>query len=111
MKNHDAVLWREALFTHRVKCYNMGTYGIPQVAPSGARVIPPVRALKLLRNTVKQIDERNVRVCVNGSQQTQGIDFQESFAAELLGMTFNFFIALACWFYMDIYHLDISNCF
>ena len=74
-------------------------------------MIPPVRALKLLRNTVKQIDERKVRVCVNGSQQTQGIDFQESFAAALLGMTFNLFIAVACWFSMDVYHLDISNCF
>ena len=45
MKNHDAALWREALYTHLVKCYNMGTYGIPQVAPSGARVIAPVRTL------------------------------------------------------------------
>ena len=111
MQNHDDGLRREALYSHLVKCYNMGTYGIPQVAPPGARVIPPVRALKLLRNTLKQIDERKVRVCVNGSQQTQGIDFQESFAAALLGMTFNLFIALACWFSMDVYHLDISNCF
>ena len=95
MQNHDAGLWKEALYSHLVKCYNMGTYGIPQVPPPGARVIPPVRTLKLLRNTVKQIDERKVRVCVNGSQQTQGIDFQESFAAALLGMTFNLFIALA----------------
>lgn len=111
IKSHDAGLWRQALYTHLVKCYNMGTYGIPQVAPPGARVIPPVRALKLLRNTVKQIDERKVRVCVNGSQQTQGVEFQESFAAALLGMTFNLFITLACWFHMDVYHLDTSNCF
>ena len=52
-----------------------------------------------------------MRVCVNGSKQVQGVDYQESFASALLGITFNLFIAISCWFGMEVYHLDISNCF
>ena len=111
MKRAEKPLWINSLYDHLEKCYINGTYSIPNIPPPGARVIPPVRALKHLHNVVKQIDERKVRVCVNGSKQIQGLDYQESYAAALLKITLNLFIAICCWFQMYIYHLNISNCF
>ena len=60
MKTPEGLLWIQALHDHLEKCYINGTYGIRQEPPSGARVIPPVIALKHLHNVVKQIDERNI---------------------------------------------------
>ena len=105
------LLWLKTLYDHLEKCYRNEMYRIPQEPPPGVRKIPPVIVLNHLLNIMKQIDGRKIRVCVNGSKQIQGIEYQESFASALLGLTINLFIAIACWLGMDVYHLDISNCF
>ena len=107
----ERLLWLKALFDHLEKCYRNGTYGLPQVPSTDVKMITPVIDLKHVLNVVKHIVERKVRVCANGSKKIQGIDYQESFASALLGLTFNLSIVICCWFVMLVYHLDISNCF
>ena len=111
LKSPDKLKWLKALYDHLEKCYHNGTYGIPRTPPPGVSVIPPVIVLKHLLNVVKQMDERKIRVCCNGSKQIQGIDYEESFASALLAITMSLFFAVVGSLAMDVYHLDISNCF
>jgi hypothetical protein len=101
--------WLAALFSHLDNCHSIGTFGPPTLPPQNVTVLPAVLVLKHVLNTNKQIDERKVRLCVNGSFQRKGIDYQESFAPTILAISIKVFIAIALHLRCDLYHIDISN--
>jgi hypothetical protein len=70
--------WIEGFFKHLDSIYSLGTFGCPTIPSKDAVVLPAVLVLKLLINTLKQIDNHKVRICVNGSHQVQGRDYEES---------------------------------
>ena len=103
--------WLEACFNHLDSCHAIGTFGFPDFPPSGVTTIPAVVVLKHVTNSSKQISERKIRVCVDGSRQVKGIDFTESFAATILAMSIKIFIAVCMHLALLIYHVDVSNAF
>jgi hypothetical protein len=76
--------WRESLFTHLSSCYSLGTYGCPTIPPPGATILPAVIVLKPVLTQLKQATARKTRICVNGSVQSQGRDYEESYTPTLL---------------------------
>jgi Reverse transcriptase (RNA-dependent DNA polymerase) len=111
MKSPHRGEWLAALFMHLDSCHAIGTFGAPTLPPHGVTVLPAVLVLKHVVNSAKQVDERKVRLCVNGSYQVKGIDYTESFAPTILAMSIKVFLAIAMYMQYDIYHLDISNAF
>ena len=103
--------WLAALFSHLDNCHSIGTYGPRTIPPDNVTTLPAVLVLKHVINTNKQIDERKVRLCVNGSFQQKGIDYQESFAPTILAISIKVFIAVALHLRCELYHIDISNAF
>jgi hypothetical protein len=89
--------WRESLFGHLASCYSMGTYGCPTIPPPGATILPAVIVLKLVLTQLKQAAVRKTRVCVNGSVQIQGRDYEESYTPTLLAPSTKILIAVTCY--------------
>jgi hypothetical protein len=50
-------------------------------------------------------------MCANGSNQIQGLDYDESYAPAILGTTLRIQIALSISLCLPMWHLDISNAF
>jgi hypothetical protein len=89
--------WRESLFGHLASCYSMGTYGCPTIPPPGATILPAVIVLILVLTQLKQADVRKTQVCVNGSVQIQGRDYEESYTPTLLAPSTKILMAVACY--------------
>ena len=81
--------WTAALFHHLDNCHSIGTFGAPGLPPHDATLLPAVLVLKHVVNSAKQINDRKVRLCVNGSYQIKGVDYTESFAPRILTMSIN----------------------
>jgi hypothetical protein len=77
-------------------CYSMGTYGCPTIPPPGATILPTVIVLQLVFTQLKQAAVRKTRVCVNGSVQIQGRDYEESYTPMSLAPLTKILIAVAC---------------
>jgi hypothetical protein len=103
--------WRESLFTHLSSCYSVGTYGCPTIPPPGATILPAVIVLRLVLTQLKQATARKRRICVNGSVQIQGRDYEESFMPTLLAPSTKILIAVACYLNWQLYHFDVHNAF
>jgi hypothetical protein len=104
--------WRESLFNHLSSCYSMGTYGCPTIPPPGATILPAVIVLKLVLNQLKQAAARKTsRICVNGSVQIQGRDYEESYTPILLAPLTKILIAIACYLNWQLFHFDVHNAF
>jgi hypothetical protein len=103
--------WIEAMFKHLDSCYAIGTFRPPQIPPANVTVLPAVIVLKVVINAVKQINAHKVRVCVHGSHQEQGRDFEESFAHTVHGQSIKICVAIACYLAWLIFHFDIHNAF
>jgi hypothetical protein len=97
--------------THLSSCYDLGTYGCPQLPPPGATVLPAVVVLKLVLNRLKQEAAHKIRVCVHGGHQIQGRDYEESYAHPILSPSLKIIIAVSCCLQMKVYHFDIHNAF
>ena len=76
--------WIEGFFKHFDSCYALGTFGCPHLPPHGATILPAVVILKMVINTLKQVNAHKVRVCCHGGHQQRGCDFDESFANTVL---------------------------
>ena len=104
--------WTAALFSHLDNCHSIGTFGPPSVPPHDVTLLPAVLVLKHVLNTAKQINDRKVRLCVNGSFQIKGVDYTESFTPTILAMFIKVLLAtIGTYLHYDFYHLDISNAF
>jgi hypothetical protein len=104
--------WRESLFSHLARCYSMGTYGCPTIPPPGAMILPAVIVLKLVLTQLKQATLRKTRVCVNGSVQIQGRDYEESYTPTLLlAPSTKILLAVACYLDWQLFHFDVHNAF
>ena len=101
--------WLHGFFTHLSSCYDLGTYGCPQLPPPGATVLPAVVVLKLVLNRLKQEAAHKIRVCVHGGHQIQGRDYEESYAHTILSPSLKIIIAVSCCLTMKVYHFDIHN--
>ena len=114
---HEAMkgpFWEEcnaALFCHLHKFHSIETFGAPGLPPHDATLLPAVLVLKHVVNSAKQINDRKVRLCVNGSYQVKGVDYTESFAPTILAMSIKVFLAIGTYMHYNFYHLDISNAF
>jgi hypothetical protein len=89
----------------------MGTYGCPTIPPPGATILPAVIVLKLVLNQLKQAAARKTRICVNGSVQIQGRDYEESYTPTLLAPSTKILIAIACYRNWQLFHFDVHNAF
>jgi hypothetical protein len=103
--------WKESLFNHLSSCYSMGTNRCPTIPPPGATILPAVIVLKLVLNQLKQAAARKTRVCVNGSVQIQGQDYEESYTPTLLAPSTKILIAIACYLDWELFHFDVHNAF
>ncbi len=103
--------WLAALFSHLDNCHQIGTYGAPSIPRHEVTVLPTVLVLKHVINSNKQVDERKVHLCVNGSFQCQEIENDESFACTILAISIKVFIAVALHLNCTLYHIDSSNAF
>jgi hypothetical protein len=101
----------DALFGHFASCYSMGTYGCPMIPPPGATILPAVIVLKLVLTQLKQAAVRKTRVCVNGSVQIQGRDYEESYTPTLLAPSTKILISVACYLNWRLFHFDVHNAF
>ena len=113
MKGPFKKQWLQGLFKHLNNCHNIGTYGLPAFPPPGVTVIDAVLAIMHKLDSAGWLLEHKVRCCVNGSQQVQGLDYDESYAATILAMSCRILIALCCGLppSYGAYHFDISNAF
>ena len=87
MKSPYKAKWLTSLFNHLDSCLTYGTYGtygLPGFPPSGVTVLPGVLALRNKMNELGQLEKRQVRWCMNGSMQIQGLDYEESYAPTVM---------------------------
>ena len=103
--------WLQGLFKHLNSCLNYGTYGLPQRPPKGVTILDTVLALRNKLDEYNRLDERKVRMCANGSQQSQGIDYDEAYAPAILSITIRVEIALCNHLGLPMWHIDVSNAF
>jgi hypothetical protein len=89
----------------------MGTYGCPTIPPPGATILPAVIVLKLVLNQLKQAAMRKTRICVNGSVQIQGRDYEKPYTPTLLAPSTKILIAVACYLNWQLFHFDVHNAF
>jgi hypothetical protein len=89
----------------------MGTYGCPTIPPPGATILPAVVVLKLVLTQLEQAAVRKTRICVNGSVQIQGHDYEESYTPTLLAPSTKILIAVACYLKWQLFHFDVHNAF
>jgi hypothetical protein len=89
----------------------MGTYGCPTIPPPGATILPAVIVLKLVLTHLKQAAACKTRICVNGSVQIQGRDYEELYTPTLLAPSTKILIAVACYVSWQLYHFDVHNAF
>jgi hypothetical protein len=103
--------WRESLFGHITSCYSLGTYGCPTIPPPGSTILPAVIVLKLVLTQLKQAAVRKTQICVNGSVQIQGREYEESYTSALLALSTKILIAVACYLDWQLFHFDVHNAF
>jgi hypothetical protein len=60
---------------------------------------------------LKQATAPKTRICVNGSVQIQGRDYEESYTPTLLAPSTKILIAVACYLNWQLYHFDVHNAF
>ena len=114
MKRPHKKEWIEALFKHLDSNNEYGSFGIPQIPPPDVTVLNLVLALKHKLDKFAHLIERKVHLCVNGSQQIEGLDYEESYAPTVLAMSIWIVVACACEYLylgLTLWHLDISNAF
>ncbi len=63
--------------------------------------IPPTEPAFILKS----------RLTIDGSEQREGVDFWESFAATAKGVTFRVLMIISLLLRMSVHHLDVSNAF
>jgi hypothetical protein len=56
--------WIEAMYKNLGSCYAVSTFGPPCIPPAGVTVLPAVIVLKMIINTVKQINAHKVRIWI-----------------------------------------------
>jgi hypothetical protein len=84
---------------------------MPYDPPPGATILPVVIVLKLVLNQLKQAAARKTRICLNGSVQIQGRDYEESYTPTLLAPSTKTIIAVACYLTWQLFHFDVHNAF
>jgi hypothetical protein len=106
--------WKEALFSHLDSNDSYGSFGPPSVPPSDVTVLDAVLALKHKLDELGRLDERKVRMCVNGSQQVEGIDYSDSYAPTVSATAMRIMIAITAKLShlgVSLWHSDIKNAF
>jgi hypothetical protein len=73
--------------------------------------LPAVIVLKLVLNQLKQAAMQKTRICVNGSVQIQGRDYEESYTPSLLAPSTKILIAVAYYLNWQLFHFDVHNAF
>jgi hypothetical protein len=111
MKSPYKHKWLDGLFKHLNGCLQYGTYGMPQIPPADVIVLPTMLALRNKLDSQSRLDECKVCMCVNGSQQIQGLDYDESYAPAILGTTLCIQISLSILLGLPMWHMDVSNAF
>jgi hypothetical protein len=78
------------LFKHLDSNDEYGTLGGPTVPPLDVLVLDPAIAIK------HKLVAQKTRLCSNGSQQVQGIDYEESYAPTVLPSLIRTVVAVVC---------------
>jgi hypothetical protein len=103
--------WIEGFFKHLDSCYSLGTFGCPTLPSKDAMVLSAVLVLKLVINTLKQIDNHEVRICVNGGHHVQGRDYIKSYTHTILAQLLKTCVTVGCYLGWQFFHFDVHNAF
>jgi len=82
--------------------------------PVDVMVLDPMLALKHKLDEFLHLVERKVQLCVNSSQQIEGLDYDESYAPTILAASICILVVVACEYTyvgVQLYHIDIKNAF
>jgi len=77
-------------------------------------VLDPVIAVKHKLDEFLCLVERKVRLCVNSSQQIEGLDYDELYAPTTLAASIRILVVVSCeytYIGVQLYHIDIKNAF
>ena len=116
MKGPYRKWWLHALDQFMQKCRPYSTFSLPIVPPANATVLDLVVVLKYALDEFQRLNEFKLRLCAHGGQQTQGKDYDFSFAPAPVSASLRFMIATYAWLcgeYKDLTlkHIDIKNAF
>ena len=79
--------------------------------PQNARVIGNMWRFKIKRDADGQVVKFKARLCARGDQQTDGVDYNETFAPTVRYTTLRVLLALACHHDLEVEQFDVVTAF
>ena len=106
--------WYKAIFERYDKNHTVGLNSVPISTtrlPPGTKIVNSIPTFKIKKSYIINIDDLYYRMCLNGSKQVKGQDYQESYAPTGQYVSIRISIALAATFRLTAYAMDIDNAF
>lgn len=103
-------VWQQAMHAEYQALVKQGTW-ILVPPPLGANIIGCQWIYKIKRHSDGTMARYKARLVANGNQQTEGIDFQETFSPVIKQPTIRIVLSLAVHYKWPIKQLDVSNAF
>jgi len=79
--------------------------------PQNAKIIGSMWRFKIKRDADGSIIKYKARLCARGDQQTNGIDYNETFAPTVRYTTLRVLLALACYHDLEVEQFDVVSAF
>lgn len=102
--------WRQAVIDEYIALMSQGTWTLVS-PPPGAPIIGCKWIFKIKRNSDGSVSRYKAKLVAQGFQQTEGVDYSETFSPVIKQPTVRVVFSLALHFGGSIRQLDISNAF
>lgn len=112
LKSGDALEWKKALLSELKSLQKMNTFKIMWgEPPSGRKLISTRWVLRRKFNSKMQLARRKARLVARGFEQSEGIDYFETFASVMRYCTFRVLAAHCAANDLEMDHVDIDTAF
>ena len=110
LRSPESERWQDAMQVEHEGLLNMGAWELVE-RPQGANVLRSLWVYALKLNPDNTIERFKARLVIDGSQQKEGVDYEDTYASTAGRCTVRVFMALAVCRDWVVHQLDVSQAF